>query len=79
MNIMHPQLIKAQTTIEYLLIISVVVLLLISLFLTMKELRESTQGNVTVNNQSQSPTEAIKNLLNESRNLTNQNTSNQTP
>lgn len=71
MNITHPQLIKAQTTIEYLLIISVIVLLMISLFLTMRELRSSTQGNVTVNNQSQSPTDAIKNLLNESKNSIN--------
>jgi ABC-type nickel/cobalt efflux system permease component RcnA len=70
-NITHPQLIKAQTTIEYLLIISVIVLLMISLFLTMRELRSSTQGNVTVNNQSQSPTDAIKNLLNESKNSIN--------
>jgi hypothetical protein len=72
MKITHPQLRKAQTTIEYLLIISVIVLLLISLFLTIRELQSSTQGNVTINNQSQSPTEAIKNILNESRNLTNQ-------
>lgn len=78
MDIMYPQLIKAQTTIEYLLIISVIVLLLISLFLTIRELRESTQGNVTINNQSQTPGEAISSQLNELRNSTSQNTSNQT-
>jgi hypothetical protein len=78
MDIMHPQLIKAQTTIEYLLIISVIVLLLISLFLTINQLRASTQGNVTINNQSQTPTEAIGNQLNELRNSTNQSGSNQT-
>lgn len=78
MNIRQLQLIKAQTTIEYLLIISVIVLLLISLFLTMRELRQSTQGNVTINNQNQTPVEAIGNQLNELRNSTSQNTSNQT-
>ena len=72
MNLTHPQMIKAQTTIEYLLIISVIVLLLISLFLTMNELRASTQGNVTVNNQSQSPTQAISAIMNETRNSINQ-------
>jgi len=72
MKTLYPQSKKAQTTIEYLLIISVIVLLMISLFLTIRELQSSTQGNVTINNQSQSPTEAIKNILNESRNLTNQ-------
>ncbi|NYZ76226.1 hypothetical protein H0N98_03175 [Candidatus Micrarchaeota archaeon] len=78
MNIRYPQLRKAQTTIEYLLIISVIVLLLVSLFLTMRELRESSQGNVTINNQSQSPTDAIKNQLNEMRNSTDYNGTNQT-
>ena len=78
MDITHPQLIKAQTTIEYLLIISVIVLLLISLFLTVNQLRASSQGNVTINNQSQTPTEAIQNQLNELRNSTNQTSSNQT-
>ncbi len=72
MSIRQRQLIKAQTTIEYLLIISVIVLLLVSLFLTMRELRESTQGNVTVNNQSQSPTQAISTIMNETRNSINQ-------
>ena len=78
MNQDYPQLRKAQTTIEYLLIISVIVLLLVSLFLTMRELRASTQGNVTINNQSQSPTEAISSQLNELRNSTNYNSTNQT-
>ncbi|MCX6775427.1 MAG: hypothetical protein NT130_01070 [Candidatus Micrarchaeota archaeon] len=66
-----PQLKKAQTTIEYLLLISVVVLLMISLFLTIKELRSSTQGNVTIDNKSQSPVQAIEGQLNELRNSTN--------
>jgi flagellar biosynthesis/type III secretory pathway M-ring protein FliF/YscJ len=78
MNQDYPQLRKAQTTIEYLLIISVIVLLLVSLFLTMRELRASTQGNVTINNQSQSPTDAISGQLNELRNSTNYNSTNQT-
>ncbi|MCX6776757.1 MAG: hypothetical protein NTY73_02155 [Candidatus Micrarchaeota archaeon] len=67
----RPQLKKAQTTIEYLLLISVVVLLMISLFLTIKELRSSTQGNVTIDNKSQSPVQAIEGQLNELRNSTN--------
>jgi len=69
----RPQLKKAQTTIEYLLIISVVVLLMISLFLTIKELRSSTQGNVTIGNQSQSPIEAINETLHEFGNFNDTN------
>jgi len=71
MKTLHPQSKKAQTTIEYLLIISVIVLLMISLFLTIRELRSSTQGNVTVDNKTQSPTDAIKGQLDELRNSTN--------
>jgi hypothetical protein len=69
----RPQLKKAQTTIEYLLIISVIVLLLISLFLTLRELKSTTEGNVTVGNQSQSPIEAINGTLHELGNFNNTN------
>jgi len=75
MKVLSPQLKKAQTTIEYLLIISVVVLLMIGLFLTIRELRASTQGNVTIGNQTQTPTDAIKHQLDELRNSTNQTNS----
>ena len=75
MDVSYPQLRKAQTTIEYLLIISVIVLLLISLFLTMRQLQESTQGNVTVNNQSQTPLHALNETLGGLRNSTSQNAS----
>jgi hypothetical protein len=78
MKALSPQLIKAQTTIEYLLILSVVVLLMISLFLTIRELRASTQGNVTVGNQTQSPTEAIKGQLDELRKSTHKSYTNRT-
>jgi len=78
MKINSPQFGKAQTTIEYLLIISVVVLVMIGLFLTIRELRASTQGNVTINNKSQSPTDAIKSQLDELRNSTNQSGTNST-
>ncbi|MEM3555299.1 MAG: hypothetical protein QXF56_01065 [Candidatus Micrarchaeia archaeon] len=71
MGINH-QLTKAQTTIEYLLIISVVVLLIIALFLTIRELTSTTQGNVTIGNQSMKPTEAINQTFSELRNFTNQ-------
>jgi len=71
MKTLYPQSKKAQTTIEYLLIISVIVLLMISLFLTIRELRSSTQGNVTIDNKTLSPTDAIKGQLNELRNSTN--------
>jgi uncharacterized protein (UPF0333 family) len=72
MEILYPHSEKAQTTIEYLLIISVVVLLLIGLFLTLRELRASTEGNVTIDNKSESPVNAIKGQLEELRNSTNQ-------
>jgi hypothetical protein len=78
MKITCPQLKKAQTTIEYLLILALIVLLLISLFLTMRELSSSTQGNVTINNQSQTPIQALNQTLGELRNSTGQNSSNQT-
>jgi len=71
MKTLYPQSKKAQTTIEYLLIISVIVLLMISLFLTIRELRSSTQGNVTIDNKTLSPTDAIKGQLDELRNSTN--------
>jgi|GEM_PF-6246201 uncharacterized protein (UPF0333 family) len=66
------QLTKAQTTIEYLLIISVVVLLIIGLFLTIRELRASTQTNVTIGNQSMKPTEGIQQIITNMSNFTNQ-------
>ncbi|QLJ52962.1 MAG: hypothetical protein Sv326_0787 [Candidatus Fermentimicrarchaeum limneticum] len=75
MKVLSPQFTKAQTTIEYLLIISVVVLLMIGLFLTIRELRASTQGNVTIGNESKSPIEAINGTLQELGNFNNTNNS----
>jgi uncharacterized protein (UPF0333 family) len=73
MNIRYPQLRKAQTTIEYLLIISVIVLLLVSLFLTMRELQSSAQGNVTIGNQSKTKISALNETLNDLGNFNNTN------
>jgi len=75
MKVLSPQLKKAQTTIEYLLIISVVVLLMIGLFLTIRELRASTQGNVTIGNQSKTPIGALNETLQDLGNFNNTNNS----
>lgn len=70
---MGAELTRAQTTLEYLLILSVVILLLIGLFLTIRQLRESSQVKVTVGNQTQSPIQAINETLQEMSNFTTGN------
>ena len=60
---------KGQTTIEYLLLISVVVLVFIGVLVTVNSLRETTQGTVNVSGKEETPTQAIQSQLDQLRNL----------
>ncbi len=60
---------KGQTTIEYLLLISVVVLIFVGVLVTVNELRKQAEQPVNVSGEEQTPTEAIGNQLNDLRNV----------
>lgn len=60
---------RGQTTIEYLLLISVVVLLFVGVLVTVNSLRQEAGANVNVSGVEQTPTEAIGSQLEGLRNL----------
>jgi len=61
--------IRGQTTIEYLLLISVVVLLFVGVLVTVNSLRQEANKNVNVSGVEQTPTQAISSQLENLRNL----------
>jgi len=60
---------RAQTTIEYLLLISVVVLLFVGVLVTINSLRQEAGKSVNVSGREQTPTEAIGSQLEQLRNI----------
>ncbi|MFA6035668.1 MAG: hypothetical protein WC759_01800 [Candidatus Micrarchaeia archaeon] len=60
---------RGQTTIEYLLLISVVVLLFVGVLVTVNSLRQEANKNVNVTGVEQTPTEAIGSQLEGLRNI----------
>jgi hypothetical protein len=60
---------KGQTTIEYLLLISVVVLLFVGVLVTVNSLREEAQKTINVSGEEQTPVGAIGSQLDELRDI----------
>jgi hypothetical protein len=70
---------RGQTTIEYLLLISVVVLLFVGVLVTVNSLRQEAGKNVNVSGVEQTPTEAIGSQLDNLRNLATSPTDSSAP
>lgn len=60
---------RGQTTIEYLLLISVVVLLFVGVLVTVNSLREEANKNVNVSGKDETPSQAIATQLGELRDI----------
>ena len=60
---------KGQTTIEYLLLISVVVLLFVGLLVTVNSLRQEAEKTANVSGKEETPVEAIGSQLDDLRNI----------